>query len=333
MADATYSGERFDPDGANALAHADHHARYHFVKGSFPGGRLLDVGCGLGVGAAFLADAYAEVRGVDASAEAVAQARRDRSSARLAFSTIEGLRAEGPPRFDVVTCLEVIEHTFAQAPLLELVSSFLADDGVAIVSTPNREWTQRKQITNPFHVKELHEAEFFALVESVFPHVQRWHQVQVQGAIVVASGAPADVATHFSGPRAIDRPYRAADVTNFVAVCSKKPRAPARAVSVLDPACTYEGELGAVIRDVERRVDDKDRLLREQDALVEQLKAELRAVAVEKDRLAERIERLRRLEEWPDEAARPLRWRLADRANDALKKTPIHRALKKVLGR
>ncbi len=332
MADQTeYSGERYDPLQANALAHYDHHARYHFVKRSFHGGRLLDVGCGLGVGAAFLSDSFDEVVGIDANDAAVREATQQRASSRLSFSSVDDFVASSASGFDVVTCLEVIEHTVAQDELLQLLKRAVRPDGVVVISTPNRRWTEHKRIRNPFHVKELHHDEFFALARQAFPHVQAWSQVQVQGACVTQPGSDAAPWTTFSTPGTLPDPALA--TTNFVAVCSLSARALAQPVSVLDAACTFQTQLEAMITSNERMIDARDVLIREQDELVAALKHERATLAAQLSALELQVARLRRLEEPPDADAMPLRWKLADRANSAFKKTPLHSLLKRAIGR
>lgn len=321
---APYSGERFDPQQANALAHYDHHARYQFVTRSLAGGRLLDVGCGLGVSSATLAPAFDSVLGIDADAAAIAEATRQRARTGLSFKTVDDyLRAPGEP-FDVVSCLEVIEHTTAQRELLELLKKAVKPGGVVVVSTPNRRWTQLKKISNPFHVKELLPDEFYGLVESVFPHVQRWSQLQTQGACVVRV-ADDEPAVAYSRPVAAPSAWLEHEVTNFLAICSAEPRPAARAVSILDAACTYQLELENVIASNERMIEERDTLLRKQDEHIATLNSALGA----KRTLEDQIRRLKRLEELPDADALPLRWRLADRANVALKSTPLHALLKR----
>lgn len=321
---APYSGERFDPQHANALAHYDHHARYQFVMRSLGGGRLLDVGCGLGVSSATLAPAFDSVLGIDADASAIAEANRARARAGLSFKTVdEYLRSPGE-QFDVVTCLEVIEHTTAQKELLELLKRAVKPGGVVVVTTPNRQWTQLKKISNPFHVKELLADEFYGLVESVFPHVQRWSQLQTQGACIVST--PSDeAAVTYSRPAAIPTAWQAHEVTNFVAICSSAPRKAASAVSILDAGCTFQVELEGVIASNERMIDERDALLRKQDEHIAALNASLGAQRA----LEDQVRRLKRLEELPDADALPLRWKLADRANGALKSTPLHALIKR----
>jgi ubiquinone/menaquinone biosynthesis C-methylase UbiE len=78
------------------------------------GGRVLDVGTGTGRAALVLADAGAEVIGIDASAEMlrVAQARADARRARVQFAVGDAHRLDfAPQSFDTVVSLRVLMHT------------------------------------------------------------------------------------------------------------------------------------------------------------------------------------------------------------------------------
>lgn len=79
--------------------------------------RIADVGCGTGATMQVLAD-YGEVCGVDASAEALIRCR-ERGFGSLSRGRAEGLALRGAA-FDVVTCLDVLEHADDEAGLAEL---------------------------------------------------------------------------------------------------------------------------------------------------------------------------------------------------------------------
>jgi len=49
----------------------------------------------------------------------------------------------------------------------------LKDNGLAIISTPNREVSKNK---NPFHIKELNKEEFLAILNKYFSQVYLWEQ-------------------------------------------------------------------------------------------------------------------------------------------------------------
>jgi|GEM_PF-5658756 ubiquinone/menaquinone biosynthesis C-methylase UbiE len=316
-----YAGERFDPVHANALAHYDHHARYHFVRRNFGGGHLLDVGCGLGIGSVAMSTAFARVTGIDASEEAVLEAKRRSPDGRLDFRTVEEFeRARNGPVFDVVTCLEVIEHTVRQQDLAELVRRHVSPSGVAVFSTPNLNYSVSHQINNPFHVKELTGEDFFALLEGVFPHVERLAMVQHTGASVLSVDAlPQSSAVAWSAPRGEDVAPPDAATTNFLAVCSFVPRAASAPVVLADAWTTFVDELREVSAAQTRMIDERDALIRKQDELVALLRA--RATAAE---LA--------LNEARQPAEPPLRHRIVDALNSALKRTPIHTLMKHIAG-
>lgn len=105
-----------------------------------PGELVVDVGCGSGVIADFLARSGADVIGIDASEAAVAFARQTFRRDNLRFE--RGLVDQG---FDVprpassIYCLEVIEHIYrAQAlEMLRVFHSRLAPGGRVYITTPN----------------------------------------------------------------------------------------------------------------------------------------------------------------------------------------------------
>jgi 2-polyprenyl-3-methyl-5-hydroxy-6-metoxy-1,4-benzoquinol methylase len=270
-----YTGERFEPEMANALAHYDHHARYEFVRRNFGGGRLLDVGCGLGVGSRFLASRFEEVLGVDPSEDAIQRARSITSEANVRFERIDVLGQKGAPGgFDRVTCLEVIEHTNAQDELLSLVVKALKPDGLAIISTPNIVHTRLHQIKNEFHVRELTRQEFGELLKRHFKHVHLCVMVQQNSIAVVSAESDAREVTVnqvASTPRkeSLER-FPEEVITNFIAVCSQAPLSVAiRPVVVADPYSTYVAELEEIVRKQTGMVDERDALIRSQQNLIE----------------------------------------------------------------
>ena len=106
------------------------------VARRYAGGALLDAGCGDGTLAALVAGAFAPLHGVEltlsaarrASARGVAVALADLDRGRLPY-------ADG--RFDLVTCLDVIEHVLDPAHLLAEIARVLRPGGHCLISTPN----------------------------------------------------------------------------------------------------------------------------------------------------------------------------------------------------
>lgn len=102
---------------------------------------LLDIGCGAGLFAEPLARLGADVLGVDPAPAAIDAARRhaEDTGAKLAYraGTIEELAAE-ERQFDVVSAMEVIEHTADPKRFVAAAASLIKPGGLFLASTLNR---------------------------------------------------------------------------------------------------------------------------------------------------------------------------------------------------
>jgi len=134
----------WEPDGPFATLHHINPARLDFIQqfGPLRGQRVLDIGCGGGILAEGMASYGAEVTAIDASAEALtaARSRRSTSGANIDYReiTAEAFAAEAPERFDLVLCMELLEHVPDPAALLSAAAALTDPTGHLIVSTINR---------------------------------------------------------------------------------------------------------------------------------------------------------------------------------------------------
>src|SRR5690349_1290245 len=102
-----YTGERFVPEAANALAHYDHAIRYEFVRRNFSGAQaVVDLGCGIGVGTRALAPSFGTITGVDPSEEAISEARSRTTAANATFEVLGDFASRENRSFDLAICLE-----------------------------------------------------------------------------------------------------------------------------------------------------------------------------------------------------------------------------------
>jgi 2-polyprenyl-6-hydroxyphenyl methylase/3-demethylubiquinone-9 3-methyltransferase len=143
----------WDPSGSSAMLHKLNPVRLGFVReaidlhwGSDVGARhplegksALDVGCGAGLLCEPLARLGADVTGVDAAPENAAAAALHAQGAGLDIRYLAGELGDlDLGQFDLVTCLEVIEHVADKGAFVHQLAESLAEDGLLIVSTPNR---------------------------------------------------------------------------------------------------------------------------------------------------------------------------------------------------
>ena len=107
----------------------------------FEGLTLLDVGCGGGLMSEPLARLGFAVTGIDAAARNIAVARHHAGLSGLDIDyrveTVEALAAAGR-RFDLVLCLEIVEHEADIHAFTRAALGTLAPGGIAIFSTLNR---------------------------------------------------------------------------------------------------------------------------------------------------------------------------------------------------
>jgi 2-polyprenyl-3-methyl-5-hydroxy-6-metoxy-1,4-benzoquinol methylase len=102
------------------------------------GARLLDYGCGDGTFLALVHDLFPEAVGADLDPKQTADcARRFASVSGLSFILTEGL-ADRNGSFDVVFCMEVLEHCIdeVRAQVLHDLRRLASADGTVIVSVP-----------------------------------------------------------------------------------------------------------------------------------------------------------------------------------------------------
>jgi 2-polyprenyl-6-hydroxyphenyl methylase / 3-demethylubiquinone-9 3-methyltransferase len=107
------------------------------------GKRVLDVGCGGGILAESMARRAGQVTGIDLAAKPLGVARLHALEAgveNLQYREIatETLAAEQPAHFDVVTCMEMLEHVPDPAAVVQACSQLLRPGGWAFFSTLNR---------------------------------------------------------------------------------------------------------------------------------------------------------------------------------------------------
>ena len=135
----------WDPDSDFRPLHQINPLRLDWIDGlaQLDGKRVVDVGCGGGILAESMALRGADVLGIDLATKPlkVAQLHAIESAApRLAYREIavEALAAETPESFDVVTCMEMLEHVPDPESAVAACGKLVRPGGWAFFSTIHR---------------------------------------------------------------------------------------------------------------------------------------------------------------------------------------------------
>jgi 2-polyprenyl-6-hydroxyphenyl methylase/3-demethylubiquinone-9 3-methyltransferase len=134
----------WDPRGEFRPLHLLNPVRARFVadRAKLSGARVLDVGCGGGLLCEALARAGAQVTGIDLAPGMIEVARLHAAAEGLQIDYrlvgAEELAAAADGGFDVVTCMEMLEHVPAPAATIATLARLTRPQGALFVSTINR---------------------------------------------------------------------------------------------------------------------------------------------------------------------------------------------------
>jgi 2-polyprenyl-6-hydroxyphenyl methylase/3-demethylubiquinone-9 3-methyltransferase len=130
----------WDPEGEFRPLHDINPLRLEWIAGhaGLAGASVLDVGCGGGILAEAMARRGARVTGIDLSEKALRVAELHRHESRLDIryekSSVEDFAGE----FDVVTCMELLEHVPQPASMVGACARLVRPGGRVFFSTINR---------------------------------------------------------------------------------------------------------------------------------------------------------------------------------------------------
>jgi 2-polyprenyl-6-hydroxyphenyl methylase/3-demethylubiquinone-9 3-methyltransferase len=134
----------WDPHSEFKPLHEINPLRLDYVdrRAGLAGRRVLDVGCGGGILSESMAARGAEVTGIDLGAAPLEVARLHLLETGLQVDyrqvPVEDLAAEMPGRFDVVTCMEMLEHVPDPASVVKACAELVRPGGQVFFSTINR---------------------------------------------------------------------------------------------------------------------------------------------------------------------------------------------------
>ena len=132
----------------------------------------MDLGCGVGYGTNILIEKNKKIYGLDINKNAIEFARENYSN-NIIFDVGN---AEYLPYkcdfFDAICSFEVIEHIKKPDKFLSEINRVMRNNGIFVLSTPNRPVFSPNGIKSPYHIREYSYEELYNLLKKYFHNIK-----------------------------------------------------------------------------------------------------------------------------------------------------------------
>ena len=150
----------------------EHWHRYHWIAPLINNKIVADLACGEGYGSALLGHQAKQVWAFDIDQKTIEQARdKYQHLDNVKFKAADVLKTPMKnSSMDAVISFETLEHLSSHSELLNEFKRVLKENGLVVISTPDKEVYSATGDHNEFHVKELTAKEFQQLICEHFDH-------------------------------------------------------------------------------------------------------------------------------------------------------------------
>jgi ubiquinone/menaquinone biosynthesis C-methylase UbiE len=195
-----WTGERLVTDETLGKGVIEHLHRYAFALSLIKRKNIADIACGEGYGSNLMANYASSVVGIDISTEAIEHAANKYKRPNLNF--LNGSATAFPCKdnsMDAVVSFETLEHHDKHDEMMLEIIRVLKNDGLLIMSTPEKENYRKIDSNNSFHVKELDFKEFSYLIKKYFSFHTFLAQSYVHGSLIMSLDTDRSQTTEFNG--------------------------------------------------------------------------------------------------------------------------------------
>lgn len=185
MNELSWTGERLVTSVTDVHGVVEHLHRYALALELAKNKVVLDIASGEGYGSNLLSRVASQVTGVDISEESVAHANNKYKGKNLSFKVGSTSKIPLPDHsIDLVVTFETLEHHDEHDEMMYEIRRVLKEDGVLIISSPEKTIYKDRDPNNPYHIKELDLEEFSTLLKANFNDVKIYNQRFVFGSLI-----------------------------------------------------------------------------------------------------------------------------------------------------
>lgn len=181
-----WTGERLETKIINETM-VEHLHRYAITFDFIKNKKVLDIACGEGYGCYLMSKMASHITGIDIDYQTINKAKDKYNITNIDFLQGDIFKIPANKQsFDVITCFETLEHTDNHDAVLKELKRVLKPSGLLFISTPDKKnYSEKRNYSNPFHKKELYFEQFKLLVEQYFTNTSFFFQISSAESLII----------------------------------------------------------------------------------------------------------------------------------------------------